>query len=150
MQAVIMARSRRSGLPEYNDVGKGTCFDEAGKVPRYYAKTNAFSTISGCRGVCTALSTACVGYAFAVSGGYVGNCYVYGSALPDKGTGAAAPGNPLGEYTIPYQWYCQDGTGGSDTLTRGNDAEGYECHVKLPGAYGMHPPMPSSPAPSTF
>ena len=92
MQAVIIARSRRQG-DEYKLVGNGTCRDKAGKSPRSYHKENGDSdTISECRGLCTALSPACVGYAV----GYVQssnifssdrrtkNCYVYGSTLPDK------------------------------------------------------------------
>ena len=84
-------------LAEYNSVGKGGCRDEAGKRPRYYAKFNASSTISGCRDLCTTLSAACAGYTFDVSGthaGYcefhvsgthAGYCGFYGSTLPDFG-----------------------------------------------------------------
>ena len=122
----------------------GGCLDEAGKWPRGYFKSKAFSTISGCRDLCTTLSAACVGYAFGVSGDYSGNCAFYGSALSHRGTGAAAPGEPLDGFNFGT------GNGGSDTLTRGNGDTGLECHVKQPGVSGMHPPPCSPPPPSTL
>ena len=144
LQAVAMARTRRSGLPKYKLVGKGYCRDSAGKYPRYYQKYNAFSTFSGCRSLCTALSVACVGYDFALSGSYTGQCGVYGSTLPDRGTGAAAPGKPLDE------WNFFAGIGGSDTLIDVIGWTGYACQAKQPGASSTHPPMPSPHPPSTL
>ena len=122
-------------------MGKGSCRDSTGRFPRVYWKPKAFSTISECRDLCTILSAACVGYRFAVSLSFAGECNFYGSALPDKGTGAAAPGKPLDG------WGFNPGTRGSDTLTRVNELRGWECHAKQPGASGMHPSMPSSPLP---
>ena len=131
-------------LAEYDNVGKGSCRDEAGKYPRNYGKHYAFSTISGCRDVCTNLSAACVGYDVVVSGVYAGLCYLFGSALPDEGTGAAAPGKPLGGYVF------NAGDGGRDTLTRGSGDPVRECYTKLPGASDTHPhPCPAPPLPSS-
>ena len=136
-------------LVVYNFVGKGDCQNTAGVYPRFYWNDTAFSMISGCRDLCTTLSAACVGYAFALSGKHPGYCYVYGNTLPDKGTGAAAPGKPLDV------WSFIPGNGGSDTLTGGNEVTGWECHAKQPGVSGMHAlsscpphPVPSSHAPS--
>ena len=92
--------------------------------------------ISGCRGLCTTLSAACIGYSFVVSSTYTVICVVFGSTLPDKGTGAAAAGQELGG------WEFYAGTGGSDKLTGGSGHPGYECYAKQPGASGMHPPIP--------
>ena len=94
-------------------------------------------------GLCTNLSVACAGYAVGKSGPYAGYCAAYGSMLPDTGMGAAAKGEAL------YGWSFTDSSG-SDTLTRANGYAGVECHAKQPGASGMHPPMPSPPAPSTL
>ena len=131
-----MARSRRAGLPEYNFVGKGDCRDcrdEAMKVPRWF-KTKAFSTISGCRDLCTNLSSACVGYAFGVSG-YNAGCYVYGSMLPDQDT--------FPRQLLDGSSFSSSGSGGSDTLTCVQAIKGFECHAKKPGASSMHPLMSS-------
>ena len=136
-----MARTRRSGLPEYKSVGTGSCLDKAGKNPRVYFKSKAFSTISGCRDLCTTLSAACVGYYFSVSGFFAGACGFYGSKLPDQGTGAAAPGKAL------YRWNFNVGAGGSDTLTRGDGGTNFECHAKQPCASGTHPSSPPPPYP---
>ena len=87
--------------------------------------------------MCTTLSAACVGFVFGTSGGRAGLCVVFGSALPDQGTGAAAPGKALD------RWLFYGGNGGSDTLTRVKAITGDACHAKQPGASGMHPPMPS-------
>ena len=114
-------------LAEYKPVGAGVCLDEAGKYPRCYFKAYVFRTISECRGLCTSLSAACVGYAFAVSGLSAGDCRVYGSTLPDEGMGAAARGKPLDG------WSFDSGDGGSDTLTRASDDIVWECHAKQPG-----------------
>ena len=121
-------------LVEYKLLGKGYCKDNAGKGPRYYHKSN--QTGIGCRGVCTALSAACVGYTFF---GVSGKCRLFGSALPGNGTVAAALGEPL------YGFLFGAGDGGSDTLSRGNKHPGFECHAKQPGASGMPPPSPSTP-----
>ena len=55
-------------------------------------------------------------------------CAFYGSKLPDKGTGAAAPGKPLDGFTF------RAGTGGSDTLTRAIAVTGtdFQCYAKQP------------------
>ena len=133
----------------YNN-GTGICQDTAGKAPRWYYKAKAFSTVSGCRDLCTTLAAACVGYAFAVSGNFTGDCYVYGSMLPDKGTGAAAPGQALDR----WNFFAGNlgGIGGSNTLHRvfAERYSVYECHAKQPGASGMHPPMPTPPTPNTL
>ena len=132
-------------LAEYKLLGVGYCRDKAEKFPRSYYTHYAVGTINGCRGVCTSLSAACVGYSVVVSASYTGiNCNVYGSMLPDKGAGAAARGEALD------QWQFHEGTGGSDTLILASVFTGRECYAKLPGASGMHPPMPSPPTPSTL
>ena len=130
-----MLRTRRSGLPEYKLLGKGYCLNVQGSPPRYYSKSKAFSTIGGCRDLCTTLSAACVGYTVVVSGGLAGLCRLYGFNLPDEGTGAAAPGEPLDGWGIFQKTYCCV----SDMLTGVMKRTGWECYAKLPGASGVHP-----------
>ena len=124
-------------------MGEGSCLDAAEKRPRHYGKSKAFSRISGCRDLCTTLSAACVGYYFAASGDHAGLCVVYGNALPDKGTGAAAPGKLLDGWDF-------NADGGNDTLTRADERKGGTCHAKQLGASGTHVPMPRHRTPNVL
>ena len=144
-QATTTIPTSRSELAEYNLVGKGRCLDSTGKYPRNYHKGGAFSTISECRDLCTTLSAACVGYEFIVSGTFAGMCDLYGSMLPDKGTGAAAPGMALDGWG-----FSSAGNGGSDTLTHVHALTDLECHAKQPGTTpAAATPMAATPAAAT-
>jgi hypothetical protein len=148
-QATTTIPTTPAELAEYKHVGFGHCRDQGWNYPRMYysrydgyddqARENDVKLLSECRDLCTTLSTACVGYDFeALTNVFngAGNCAVYGSMLPDQGTGAAAPGKPL------YRWFFLEGQhGASDTLTRGDDLDmntKVECHAKKLGVSGTH------------
>ena len=102
----------------YKALGQGSCRDTNGKESRHYYKVNAFSTISKCRDLCTALSAACVGYSFGVSAPYAGNCAVHGLMVPIP--------------KLRDGWIFGAGNDGSDTLTGVAVNPHVECYAKQP------------------